>query len=376
MRKFPFMPYLVFLVVFLNVPILVVAQESPSKNRQVLESIQVSKDGSHFIRRKSGTKFVIWGVNYDHNNSGQLLDEYWDTKWQTVVEDFKEIKTLGANCVRIHLQVGMFMDGPDKPNEAALWQLAKLVKLAEDTGLYLDVTGLACYHKKNIPEWYDKLSEEKRWQCQATFWEAIAKTCNGSASIFCYDLMNEPILPGKKVETDWLAGELAGKYFVQRISLDLKGRTRQQVAKAWVDKLVTSIRKHDKRSMITVGVIPWIFVFGGGKPLFYSPTVGKQLDFVAVHFYPKKGEVGKAIKALKAYEVGKPIVIEEIFPLKCSEKELVGFIKDSSKHVDGWISFYWGATAKQLHGKKKKTIADAIIASWLEKFETMAREFK
>jgi len=175
---------------------------------------------------------------------------------------------------------------------------------------------------------------------QAAFWEAVAKTCRDSPAIFCYDLMNEPILPGKKPETDWLTGELGGKFFVQRLALDLKGRTRQEVARAWVDKMVDAIRKHDKRHMITVGVIPWVFVFGGGKPLFHGPEVGKRLDFVAVHFYPKQGAVDKAVKALRAYEVGKPLLVEEMFPLKCSEAELVEFVRASAAHTDGWISFY------------------------------------
>ena len=138
--------------------------------------------------------------------------------------------------------------------------------------------------------------------------------------------------------------------------------------------MTAAIRRHDDHSMITVGVIPWVFAFGGGKPLFYSPRVGKKLDFVAVHFYPKKGEVDKAIKALKAYEVGKPLIIEETFPLKCSHDELTDFIKLSAEHADGWVSFYWGATAKQLRCKPRKTIGDAITAAWLDQFRELGKE--
>ena len=308
-----------------------------------LDHIRVSDDGTHFVRGESAERFIVWGVNYDHDHAGRLLDEYWIDEWPTVVEDFGEIKALGANCVRIHLQLGMFLDAPDTPNVAALAQLAKLVQLAEDEGLYLDVTGLACYHKQNIPAWYDKLSEQDRWKAQAVFWEAIARTCKDSPAIFCYDLMNEPILPGKEPESEWLAGELGGKFFVQRLALELKDRTREQVAEAWVNTMVDAIRKHDPRHMITVGTIPWVFVFGGGKPDFHGPSIGQRLDFVAVHFYPKKGEVDKALTALKAYDVGKPIVIEEMFPLACSEDELIEFVRKSSNITDGWISFYWGA---------------------------------
>ena len=341
-----------------------------------MEPIHVSDDGTHFVRGNSGERFIVWGVNYDHDAPGRLLDEYWADEWDAVAEDFREIKALGANCVRIHLQVGKFMNEPDTPNAAALAQLAKLVKLAEEQQLYLDITGLACYHKKNIPPWYDKLDAAARWKTQAVFWEAVARTCHDSPAIFCYDLMNEPILPGKEPATEWLAGEFGGKHFVQRIALDLNGRTREEIAKQWVNQMVAAIRKHDKEHMITVGVIPWVFVFGGGKPLFYSPEVGKRLDFVSVHFYPRKGEVDKATKALQAYEVGKPLVIEEMFPLKCSQEELVQFVNESAKHADGWISFYWGATAKELREKEKPTFGDAITASWLEKFQEMSRGMK
>ena len=336
---------------------------------QALEHIRVSDDGSHFVRATSGDRFVVWGVNYDHDGDGRLLDEYWIDEWDTVVEDFREIKSLGANCVRIHLQVGKFLDAPDQPSAAALTQLKKLVRLAEETGLYLDVTGLACYHKANVPDWFDALDESQRWAAQAVFWKAIAETCSGSPAIFCYDLMNEPILPGKDPETDWLAGDFGGKHFVQRISLDLKGRTREDVAKAWVNQMVEAIRQHDQQHMVTVGVIPWVFAFGGGKPLFYSPEVGKRLDFVSVHFYPEKEKVDKALTALKAYEVGKPLVIEEMFPLKCGADELLDFVDRSASHTDGWVSFYWGQTAEQLRGKAKPTIGDAITAGWLEKFQ-------
>ena len=44
------------------------------------------------------------------------------------------MKKLGANVVRIHLQLGKFMEGAEKPNTTALEQLRTLVTLAEDVG--------------------------------------------------------------------------------------------------------------------------------------------------------------------------------------------------------------------------------------------------
>ncbi len=69
------------------------------------------------------------------------------------------------------------MEAPDRPKDAALQQLGRLVELAETTGLYLDITGLACYHKQDVPDWYDALDESERWKVQALFWEAVAETC-------------------------------------------------------------------------------------------------------------------------------------------------------------------------------------------------------
>jgi hypothetical protein len=340
-----------------------------------LDWVGVSADGRSFRLEAAGKQFVAWGFNYDHDEDARLIEDYWERQWAKVEEDFREMKALGANVVRVHLQVGKFMDGPSRPNEQALKQLARLVALAERTQLYLDVTGLGCYHRKDVPAWYDALAEAGRWEVQARFWEAVAGACARSPAVFCYDLMNEPILPGaKKKETDWLAGEFAGKHFVQRIALDLAGRSREQVAEAWVNKLVGAVRKHDRRHMITVGVIPWALPFPGAKPLFYSERVAKGLDFVSVHFYPKKGEVDKALKALAVYAIGKPVVIEETFPLACSLEELEAFIDGSRGIAAGWIGFYWGKTPREL--RRSGTIGDAITLKWLELFERMGRTRK
>ncbi|MCX7765334.1 MAG: glycoside hydrolase family 5 protein [Candidatus Sumerlaeia bacterium] len=335
-----------------------------------LKWICPSKDGSHFVCDDSDTTFVVWGFNYDHDATGRLLEDYWTQEWQTVVEDFYEMKQLGANVVRIHLQLAKFIKSPQEVDHAALAQLARLVQIAERTGLYLDITGLGCYHRQDVPQWYNVLSEAKRWEVQALFWEAIARVCAKSPAIFCYDLMNEPILPdANQKETDWLAGEFGGKWFAQRITLDLRGRTQKQVARQWVDKLVATIRKVDNRHMITIGAIPLAFAFPGAKPLFYSPEVSEALDFVSVHFYPETNKVNEALTALATYNIGKPLVVEELFPLRCSVEDLDVFIEGSRRIADGWIGFYWGKTIEE-YAKEPTDIAGAITRHWLEYFRT------
>ena len=347
----------------------------PAQPGRRLERIVVSDDRTGFVGATSGKAFLAWGFNYTHNHAGKLIEEFWADDWATLAGDFREMKALGANVVRIHLQTTKIMTAPDRADPAALKRLARLVKLAEDTRLYLDVTGLACYKRKNVPKWYDALSEADRWNVQGRFWEAVASTCAASDAVFCYDLMNEPILPGKKKATEWLTGEFAGMTFVQRISLDLAGRTRRQVAKAWVDKLAAAIRKHDKKALVTVGVIPWAYAFFPNvkKPLFYSGSVGEKLDFVSVHFYPKAGDVANALTALACYDVGKPIVIEETFTLRCGVKDFNAFVDGSRKIADGWVGHYFGRTIEE-YEKEKGTLADAIHKAFLVYFRKKTPE--
>ncbi len=140
-----------------------------------MEGVRVSADRRSFILGESNARFMPWGFNYDHDESGRLLEDYWEREWPKVEEDFREMKHLGANVVRVHLQLCRLMASAEKPNEASLDRLGRLVALAEKMGFYLDITGLACYRRKDVPKWYDDLSEKDRWDVQARFWEAVAE---------------------------------------------------------------------------------------------------------------------------------------------------------------------------------------------------------
>lgn len=331
--------------------------------------VRVSDDGKGFVQSESDQPFIPWGFNYDHEGDGKLLEDYWDKEWDTVTSAFREMKVLGANVVRIHLQFGKFMESPTQPRQHSLEQLARLVRLAERTELYIDLTGLGCYHKQDVPDWYDKLSESDRWAAQAVFWEAVAKTCANSPAIFCYDLMNEPVVPGgDKRRDDWLGPGFGDKHFVQFIALERKGRNRPEVARDWIRTLKTSIRKHDKRHLITVGLVPWSLDRPGMTSGFDPEKIADELDFIAMHIYPEKGKVDEAIETVNGFAaVGKPVVIEETFVLKCGADELGEFIDRSQEHATGWIGFYWGSTPDEI--RQAKTLPEAFTLSWLELFQ-------
>jgi hypothetical protein len=339
-----------------------------------LPHIKVSQDRHGFVF-ENGKPFIPWGFNYDHDETGRLLEDYWDKEWPKVEKDFAAMHGLGANVVRIHLQFAKFMADRDAPNGKALERLGQLAKLAEKHRLYLDLTGLGCYHKKDVPDWYDNLSESDRWDAQARFWAAIAKTCAGNAAVFCYDLMNEPVVPGgQRKAGDWLGPPFGNKHFVQVVTLDQAKRPRSDIARAWISHLAVAIRKQDRDHLITVGLVDWSLDRPGLTSGFVPKKIAPELDFLCVHIYPERGKIDDALKTLAGFSVGKPVVIEETFPLKCSINELDEFVRSSRNDAAGHIGFFWGKTPEEC--RKSGTIGDAITASWLDYFQVEAKKIE
>jgi len=217
------------------------------------------------------------------------------------------------------------------------------------------------------------MDESARWQVQARFWRAVAEVCKESPAIFCYDLMNEPVASGDQ-KGDWLPGTpLNGSYFMQRLTTDMRGRADREVAKEWIAEMSAAIRAVDKRRMITVGVTPCEETFGpGAKSAFRDPDVSAPLDFLCVHYYPRKGKLDDDLAILKLYCLGKPLVIEELFPLQADIGTTEEFIRRSRPDADGWISFYWGKTPEEYD--RQPGTKSALTGSWLRHFSALRGE--
>jgi hypothetical protein len=329
-----------------------------------MQSVRVAPDYKGFLLTPSGERFVAWG----HNYAAQGLEDETSRSWSRIESDLVDLKKVQTNVIRIHLQFAQFMIGPKQPNQPALLRLARLLKLAERHRIYLDITGLACYRKDQRAAWYDALPDRERWAAQAVFWEAIAQTCAASPAVFCYDLMNEPIVSGQRKD-GWYTGELGGYEFLQRLSLDQNGRPLDDIAIEWTRTLVTAIRQRDATHLITIGMLPaW-----GVSP----QAVGPQLDFIAVHIYPERGKVAEALATLKRFDIGKPIVIEETFPLSCGVDDERSFLLQSRNLASGWIGQYPDESFPELKTREAAgtlTIPQQIYLSWLKLFEQMGPE--
>ncbi len=83
-----------------------------SASAKDLPRIRVADDRHGFVLAGANEKFTPWGFNYDHDEQGRLIEDYWEKEWPKIEADFREMRELGANVVRVHLQLGKFLSGP------------------------------------------------------------------------------------------------------------------------------------------------------------------------------------------------------------------------------------------------------------------------
>ncbi len=116
--------------------------------------------------------------------------------------------------------------------------------------------------------------------------------------------------------------------------------------------------------------------------MFYSPEVAKHFDFASIHVYPDQDKVEQALAALAVYDLGKPLVVEETFPISCTLDEFRRFVEGGQERVDGWISHYFGRTIEEHQAGAEPvgtapnapfqaTVAD-FLAYWRDKGKTLA----
>src|SRR4029450_4478201 len=103
---------------------------------------EVHRQGGDLVA--AGERFHVWGFNYGIGQRYPIL-AYFDhptkRRLRTVVADMRKARSLGANTLRVYLELSAFMNRPDHPNRRALAALAKLLDKAEQLHVYLALTG-------------------------------------------------------------------------------------------------------------------------------------------------------------------------------------------------------------------------------------------
>jgi hypothetical protein len=330
-----------------------------------MDFVKISPDKKGFVLDPSGDRYVPWGHNY---GSVDIMERLAKDPAR-VERDFAEMKAAGATVARVHPEMPAFLRGPDKLDPAALERLARLLEIAEKSGVYLHVTGLSCYKIKDRMAWYDKLDDEARRKVQEFYWATIAKTCAESPAVFCYDLVNEPAAAGKRAE-GWYVGRMGDVEFCQRLTLDQPKRSGDDIFRDWTKRMIAAIRKHDPKRLITLGMLPF--------PGAYK-AAAEQLDFVSPHLYPKTKKVDEELALLKRFDFGKPIVIGETFPLSCGVDDERAFLLKSRPLARGWIG-HWPdeppARLRELKKQGKISLAQSIWLAWVELSREIGPEMK
>ncbi|MEJ0007835.1 MAG: hypothetical protein WDM77_16080 [Steroidobacteraceae bacterium] len=243
------------------------------------------------------------------------------------------------------------MDAPGKPNRIALARLESLINLAESMDIYLDIAGLGTFRARDVLSGTTISLNEIAGVCKAN--SGSNRDCRRKPhGVFAYNLMNEPLVSTERRSIgQWThPSELAGLRYVEYINLDPAGRTSADIARAWVQQLTEAIHKHDRRHAITLGMIWLDGVTPENMPI-APAAIAQGVDFLAVHMYPETGRIEIALKALEHYRIGKPIVIEETFPLHCTSKEYADFLRRSRATASGWLAHFWSFTPDELRGK-------------------------
>jgi cellulase (glycosyl hydrolase family 5) len=333
----------------------------PPASAAQMSWITVNPSRSGFVLSSGGAAFIPWGLTYSRDDRFRLIEDYWNAAgpdgWEKVERDFREMKLLGANVVRINLQFASFMEAPGRPNPNNLARLERLLGLAESLGLYLDITGLGTFRAAAVPAWYNGLTERERWAVQAEFWDAIAGAGANHPGIFAYSLMNEPLVSTEhRSPGEWThASELHGLRYLEYINLDPAGRPATDIVRAWVRQMTAAIRKHDARHLITLGMV-WIDGVEPEKIPISPSSIAPVVDFFAPHIYPATKRIDRALDSLTRYKVGRPIVVEETFPLNCTPTEYADFLRRSRTIANGWIAHFWSSP----EDLKKHSDADSI----------------
>ena len=310
-------------------------------------------------RLYAGTRpWRAFGLNWGAGTHQPILD-YFDhptaAGLKALSDELQGARRLGANSMRIFLELGQVMTGPNQTNAATLAGLKDLLAEAARQRVYLDITGNIVWRANSAPAWYDRLSEGARWRVQANFWTAVARTAHGSPAVLCYELSSEPVVsetPG------YYQGQGDGWTFIQSIATR-DGRDARTLARNWTALLAGAVRKQDNRP-VSIGLLPSL------QGAFAPQNVADLLDLLIIHEYPKQGYSDDSVALVRAFAaLRKPVLLGETFMLNADEATERQFLLDANPHIVGVFEFYDGRDPRHM---TVETIADAVYQVGLSQF--------
>jgi hypothetical protein len=282
-----------------------------------LPKIRVAGDQRGFVT-ESGTPFIPVGVNYFRPHTGWAPQVWKKFDVEATAGDFKKLKELGFNCVRVFLSYGSFCTEPGIVKPEGFEKFDRFLELAENAGIYVHPAGLD--HWEGPPTWPTGIEEEKNVAALEQFWKTFVARYRGRSVVFAYDLKNEPEvgwdnatlrtawniwLQKQELEPEALArkwgytnqlkqGEIptpAQDPLLGNIALKAYQDFREYLADEWTRRQSAAIRAADPKALVTVGLIQWsvpALIPAGSRhyAAFRPQRQAAWLDFLEIHFYP------------------------------------------------------------------------------------------
>lgn len=177
--------------------------------------------------------------------------------------DFKKIKDLGLNTVRIFIPYETF--GKAEVDTTKINQLKTTLNLAAKNDLKVIATLFDFYGDYSLRDW--TLTHRHA--------EHIVTELKNHQALLAWDIKNEP-------------------------DLDFESRGKENVM-SWLLQMTTQIKSWDNKHPITIG---W------SSPEAAENLAG-EVDFVSFHYYQKPAEFMDAFHQLKSKILDKPIVLQE-----------------------------------------------------------------
>jgi hypothetical protein len=316
----------------------------------------------HGNRLYAGSRpWRAWGMNWgvgDHAPVVAYFNSPTAANLAALSAELRTARSIGANSMRIYLQLAQVMATPARPRQRTLTALERLLALAQHDRIYLDITGDLVWQPSRAPGWYARMPPAARWQVQARFWKAVAHTAATSPAVLCYELTSEPIVaptPG------YYYGRIGHWWFVQSIATQ-HGPDANGLAKSWTRLLANAVRSQDDRP-VSIGLLP--LTTGPFAPA----NIAGLLDMLIVHQYPTTGQAPAAVSVIRSFAAfHEPVLLGETFMLTDDIPTQHAFLSGAARYLAGSFEFFDGRDPRRM---QVHSIYDAVYRDSLQQFLTL-----
>jgi endo-1,4-beta-mannosidase len=259
----------------------------------------VRLDGPYFSQ--GGKRFFPVGAHWVPAKAALQ----WPKQWQpaAIETDFRRMRDLGFNTVRLDLFWAWFEPRPGDYNPAAFEQLDYLIGLAHKYGMYLHpalfIGGEVGDAFWDVP-WRngrDPHSDPEMLRLETNHAAELARRYRNESAIIAWDLTDEPPF--------WI----------------VRGKTTDAVAINWTRLIAGAIRRFDPLHVLCVGTDVEDITRGPFRP----DNIRDEVDYFSVHPYPiynlalfpdsmlsERMTYAAAFQTALSGGAGKPVMIQEI----------------------------------------------------------------